>query len=82
MSTHSQLPSEADLHRVAEQLGRTPRGVVAISYRTPDGEPAVVMTVPRLPDGTPFPTLYYFDGTTSSGTGFPHGSVPSYEGHD
>jgi len=59
VSTHSQLPSEADLHRVAEQLGRTPRGVVAISYRTPDGEPAVVMTVPRLPDGTPFPTLYY-----------------------
>ncbi|ADG79750.1 Septum formation initiator family protein OS=Tsukamurella paurometabola (strain ATCC 8368 / DSM/ CCUG 35730 / CIP 100753 / JCM 10117 / KCTC 9821 / NBRC 16120 / NCIMB 702349 / NCTC 13040) OX=521096 GN=Tpau_3163 PE=4 SV=1 [Tsukamurella paurometabola] len=50
---------QADLDRVAEQLGRTPRGVLAVAYRTPDGEPAVVKTAPRLPDGTPFPTLYY-----------------------
>lgn len=55
----SQPPSAADMQRVAAQLGRTPRGVIAISYYTPDGEPAVVMTAPRLPDGTPFPTLYY-----------------------
>jgi hypothetical protein len=33
--------------------------VLEISYRTPDGQPAVVKTSPRLPDGTPFPTLYY-----------------------
>ncbi|MCI6207074.1 MAG: DUF501 domain-containing protein [Corynebacterium glucuronolyticum] len=52
-------PLAADLARVAEQLGREPRGVVAIAYRTPDGEPAVITTSPRLPDGTPFPTLYY-----------------------
>ncbi|SIR77963.1 DUF501 domain-containing protein [Williamsia sterculiae] len=51
--------SEHDLEVVAEQLGRVPRGVLAISYRTPDGRPAVVKTAPRLPDGTPFPTLYY-----------------------
>ncbi len=51
--------SQADLDVVAEQLGREPRGVLAISYRSPDGVPAVVMTAPRLPDGTPFPTLYY-----------------------
>ncbi|MFT3899319.1 MAG: DUF501 domain-containing protein [Gordonia sp. (in: high G+C Gram-positive bacteria)] len=51
--------SEADLAVVAEQLGREPRGVLEISYRTPDGRPAVVKTSPRLPDGTPFPTLYY-----------------------
>ncbi|GAA2051644.1 DUF501 domain-containing protein [Williamsia deligens] len=48
-----------DLAVVARQLGREPRGVLAISYRTPDGVPAVVRTAPRLPDGTPFPTLYY-----------------------
>lgn len=50
---------ESDLALVAEQLGRTPRGVVAIAYRTPDGQPAVVETKPRLDDGTPFPTLFY-----------------------
>lgn len=52
-------PTPEDLATVAAQLGREPRGVLAISYRTPDGAPAVVMTAPRLPDGTPFPTLYY-----------------------
>ncbi|MBF6171221.1 DUF501 domain-containing protein [Nocardia blacklockiae] len=52
-------PSEADLEIVARQLGRPPRGVLAVAYRTPDGQPAVVRTAPRLPDGTPFPTLYY-----------------------
>lgn len=51
--------SDADLATVTAQLGRTPRGVVEVSYRTPDGVPAVVKTMPRLPDGTPFPTLYY-----------------------
>lgn len=44
---------------VARQLGREPRGALEISYRCPNGEPAVVKTAPRLPDGTPFPTLYY-----------------------
>ena len=51
-------PSDADLEIVARQLGRPPRGVLAVAYRTPDGQPAVVKTA-RLPDGTPFPTLYY-----------------------
>ena len=49
----------ADLEAVAEQLGREPRGVLEIAYRCPNGEPAVVKTAPKLPDGTPFPTLYY-----------------------
>lgn len=49
----------ADLAAVAQQLGREPRGVLEIAYRCPNGEPAVVKTAPRLPDGTPFPTLYY-----------------------
>ena len=52
-------PSQSDLEVVAAQLGREPRGVVAIAYRTPDGKPGVVKTAPRLPDGTPFPTLFY-----------------------
>src|SRR5262245_224484 len=49
----------ADLEAVARQLGREPRGVLGIAYRCPNGEPGVVKTAPRLPDGTPFPTLYY-----------------------
>jgi hypothetical protein len=48
-----------DLDAVAQQLGREPRGVLEIAYRCPNGQPAVVKTAPRLPDGTPFPTLYY-----------------------
>ena len=51
--------SDEDIATVSEQLGRTPRGVLEVSYRTPDGAPAVVMTAPKLDDGTPFPTLYY-----------------------
>jgi hypothetical protein len=49
----------ADLEAVAAQLGREPRGVLEIAYRCPNGAPAVVKTAPKLPDGTPFPTLYY-----------------------
>jgi uncharacterized protein len=48
-----------DLEAVTRQLGREPRGVLEIAYRCPNGEPGVVKTAPRLPDGTPFPTLYY-----------------------
>lgn len=44
---------------MTRQLGRSPRGVLEIAYRCPNGEPGVVKTAPRLPDGTPFPTLYY-----------------------
>jgi uncharacterized protein len=50
---------QSDLDAVARQLGREPRGVLEIAYRCPNGEPGVVKTAPRLPDGTPFPTLYY-----------------------
>lgn len=41
------------------QLGREPRGVVDIAARCVCGNPTVVKTAPQLPDGTPFPTLYY-----------------------
>jgi uncharacterized protein len=52
-------PTESDIADLAEQLGRAPRGVRAVAYRCTHGVPAVVQTDPRLPDGTPFPTLYY-----------------------
>ncbi|MFS0867025.1 DUF501 domain-containing protein [Microbacterium sp. 179-B 1A2 NHS] len=41
------------------QLGRPMRGVVGIAARCACGNPTVVATEPRLPDGTPFPTFYY-----------------------
>jgi hypothetical protein len=44
---------------IREQLGREPRGLRAVAHRCPCGLPDVVETAPRLPDGTPFPTLYY-----------------------
>jgi hypothetical protein len=49
----------ADLAAVAAQLGREPRGVRAVAHRCPCGLPDVIETAPRLPDGTPFPTLFY-----------------------
>ena len=49
----------SDLDAVTEQLGRPARGIVEVSARCPSGHPNVVKTEPRLPDGTPFPTLYY-----------------------
>jgi uncharacterized protein len=49
----------ADESAVAAQLQRPPRGVVGVAYRCPCGQPAVVVTRPRLEDGTPFPTTYY-----------------------
>lgn len=55
----SPAPTAADLAAVAAQLGREPRGVVEIAARCPCGCPAVVRTLPRLPDGTPFPTSFY-----------------------
>ena len=49
----------SDLLAVELQLGRRPRGVAAVAHRCPCGNPDVLRTEPRLPDGTPFPTTYY-----------------------
>ena len=49
----------ADVDAVARQLGRPPRGMRAVAHRCPCGLPDVIESTPRLPDGTPFPTLYY-----------------------
>ncbi|WP_182377305.1 DUF501 domain-containing protein [Nocardioides sp. WS12] len=51
--------TDADVAVIAAQLGRTPRGIHAIGHRCPCGNPDVVSTEPRLPNGTPFPTTYY-----------------------
>lgn len=51
--------SERDIAVVTAQLGRPARGVIGIGARCACGNPVVVVTAPRLDDGTPFPTLYY-----------------------
>ncbi|MFS0732521.1 DUF501 domain-containing protein [Microbacterium sp. 1P10UB] len=51
--------TDADLAVMRQQLGRPMRGVVGIAARCVCGNPTVVATAPRLPDGTPFPTFYY-----------------------
>ncbi len=53
------LVSAEDRSIVAAQLGRPPRAIRAVAHRCPCGNPDVIETSPRLPDGTPFPTLYY-----------------------
>lgn len=52
-------PTAAEIAVVSAQLGRPARGVIGIAARCVCGNPTVVATSPRLPDGTPFPTLYY-----------------------
>src|SRR4029453_2592075 len=51
--------SGADIAAASAQLGRPAKGVVAVAHRGECGLPDVVETAPRLPDGTPFPTLFY-----------------------
>lgn len=51
--------TEADAAAVTTELGRVPRGVLAVAYRCVHRIPAVLQTAPRLEDGTPFPTMFY-----------------------
>jgi uncharacterized protein len=44
---------------VRAQLGRPPRAIHEVGHRCPCGNPDVVTTEPRLPNGTPFPTTFY-----------------------
>lgn len=48
-----------DIAAVEAQLGREPRAIHEVGHRCPCGNPDVVTTEPRLPNGTPFPTTYY-----------------------
>ena len=52
-----------DRARVAELLGRTPRGAFEVVVRDATGDPVVVRNAPFLDDGTPMPTRYYLVGT-------------------
>ena len=63
----SDAPTQRDLDAVARQLGREPRGVHAVAHRCSCGDPDVVATEPRLPDGTPFPTFYYLTCPRAAG---------------
>lgn len=51
--------SPGDEAIVQAQLGREPRAIHAVGHRCPCGNPDVVTTAPRLPNGTPFPTTFY-----------------------
>ncbi len=54
-----QLVTDIDRETLARELGRPPRGLLAVAYRCDHDVPAVVQTSPRLPDGTIFPTTFY-----------------------
>lgn len=58
---------EHDLAAVTAQLGRPVRAVDAVAHRCGCGQPDVVRTRPALPDGTPFPTLYYLTCPRATG---------------
>lgn len=44
---------------MCQQLGRPVRGLAGIAHFCDCGLPDVATTFPRLPDGSPFPTLFY-----------------------
>ncbi len=51
-----------DRVRVAQLLGREPRGAFDVVVRADNGDPIVVRNAPLLDDGTPMPTRYYLVG--------------------
>ena len=51
-----------DRSRVAELLGREPRGDFDVVVRDDVGDPVVIRNAPLLDDGTPMPTRYYLVG--------------------
>jgi hypothetical protein len=55
------MPSATATERrlIEAQIGRPVRGEVAVAARCRYGLPVVARTGPHLPDGTPFPTLYW-----------------------
>lgn len=51
--------SAEDIDIVERQLGRYPRGILAVGARCACGRPLAVVTRPLLPGGVPFPTTCY-----------------------
>ena len=54
--------TDEDMAIVERQLGRYPRGMVAVGARCVCGRPLAVITRPLLPGGIPFPTTCYLTG--------------------
>ena len=54
-----QPATEHDIAVVERQLGRYPRGMVAVGARCVCGRPLAVVTRPLLPGGVPFPTTCF-----------------------
>ena len=77
-----EAPRANDIEILERQLGRPMRGVHAIAARCACGDPAVVVTVPRVEDTTPFPTLYYLslpEATKEASRLEAAGLMPEYE---
>ncbi|WP_458524929.1 DUF501 domain-containing protein [Onishia taeanensis] len=53
-----QTPDERQLAIITEQLGRPPRGTLAVSATDGEGTPLVLRMAPIV-EGKPFPTLYW-----------------------
>ena len=54
--------TDQDIDTVNKQLGRYPRGMIAVGARCACGRPLAVVTRPLLPGGVPFPTTCYLTG--------------------
>ena len=59
--------SDADRNAIEQQLDRPIRGALDVAHRCACGKPDVVLTAPRLEDGTPFPTVYYLTCPRATG---------------
>jgi hypothetical protein len=53
------IDTAGERDRVAQLLGRPPRGDFDVVVRAPDGTPAVLRNAPLLPDATPMPTRFW-----------------------
>lgn len=51
--------TDGEHERVAELLGREPRGRFDVVVRDADGDPVVIRNAPLLDDGTPMPTRFW-----------------------
>ena len=62
VSRSDTTPGADDRARVAELLGREPRGRYEVVVRDAAGDPVVLRNAPFLDDGTPMPTRYWLIG--------------------
>lgn len=56
------MPTDHDLARVVELIGRVPQGAFDVVVRDETGDPVVLRNAPLLDDGTPMPTRYWLVG--------------------